>query len=183
MSGNRDSSQRRRTLVVDGPLQRAFVVDVSFVPTMAMGITTMIVAGLCQRVNNEAAAADVELASLVPLFAAFALFVLASGGAVVLQALKISNRIAGPQVNMRRVVDQVLAGDHSQRVHLREGDFMMSAADDINRLIEHFAAKSTPQQAAPEPEAPASTEQSAGQDVDAVAAARSAASQVAEAPS
>ncbi|MEZ5963605.1 MAG: hypothetical protein R3F56_07140 [Planctomycetota bacterium] len=160
MSGNREGSQRRRTLVVNGPLQRAFVVDVSFVPTVAMGITTMIVAALCQRVNNEAAAADVELASLVPLFTAFALFVFASGGAVVLQALKISNRIAGPQVNMRRVVDRVLAGEHDQRVHLREGDFMMSAAEDINRLIAHFTADS----------ATAAVSQTTGADVDDVAA-------------
>lgn len=141
MSGKRESSQRRRTLIVDGPLQRAFIVDVAFVPTLAMGIATLVVAGLCQRVNNEAAAAEVELASLVPLFTAFALFVFASGAAVVLQALKISNRIAGPQVNMRHVVDRVLAGERDLRVRLREGDFMQSAADDINRLIEHLTAE------------------------------------------
>jgi len=138
MTGKREGSQRRRTLVVDAPLQRAFVVDVAFVPGLAMGVATLIVAALCQKVSDEAAAADVDLASLVPLFLAFALFVLASGGAVVLQALKISNRIAGPQLNMRRIVDRVLAGDHTQRVQLRNGDFMQSAAADINRLIEHF---------------------------------------------
>lgn len=143
MSGNQ-GSQRRRILIVDGPLQRAFIIDVAFVPTLAMGITTMIVAALCQKVNNEAATADVELASLAPLFAAFAVFVFASAGAVVYQALKISNRVAGPQVNMRRVVDRVIAGEHDQRVRLREGDFMQSTAADINRLIEHFTAKPPP---------------------------------------
>lgn len=137
MSGN-DVTRRRRTLIVDGPLQRAFVVDVAMVPTLAMGVTTVIVAAFCHRLRIEAEHAEVELESLAPLFVSFACFVLASGFAIVYQAVRISNRVAGPQVNMKRVVDRVLAGDKEARVRLRENDFMLSAADDINRLLDHF---------------------------------------------
>jgi hypothetical protein len=141
MSGKTDLAKRRRTLIVDAPLQRAFVVDVALIPTLAMGVTTIIVAAFCHRLRLEAEQSEAELGSLVPLFVSFACFVIASGFAVVYQAVRISNRVAGPQVNMRRVVDSVIAGDHSARVRLRDGDFMVSAGDDINRLIKHFTAK------------------------------------------
>ena len=136
MSGKTDVTKRRRTLIVDAPLQRAFVVDVAMIPTLAMVVTTIIVSAFCHRLRIEAEQSEAELGSLVPLFVSFACFVVASGFAVVYQAVRISNKVAGPQVNMRRVIDHVIAGEHNQRVRLREGDFMVSAADDINRLIE-----------------------------------------------
>lgn len=148
MSGKTDVTQRRRILIVDGPLQKSFVVDVAMIPTLAMGVTTIIVAAFCHRLRIEAEQSDVELESLVPLFVSFAGFVLACGFAIVYQAVRISNRVVGPQLNIRRVIDRVIAGEHDMRVHLREGDFMFAAATDINRLLEHFA-HAPPPSAAP----------------------------------
>lgn len=141
MSGKTDLNQRRRTLIVNAPLQRIFVADVAMLPTAAMGITTIIVAAFCYRLRLEAEQSDAELGSLTPLFVSFVCFVAASAFAVIYQAIRISNRVIGPQINMRHVVDRVVAGEHAARVRLRQGDFMESAADDINRLIEHFTAK------------------------------------------
>ena len=107
MSGKTDLTQRRRTLIVNAPLQRIFVADVAMIPTAAMGVTTIIVAAFCYRLRLEAEQSDAELGSLAPLFVSFVCFVVASAFAVIYQAIRISNRVIGPQVNMRHVVDRV----------------------------------------------------------------------------
>ncbi len=147
MSGKTDLTKRRRTLIVDAPLQRAFVVDVAMIPAMALGVTTVIVAAFCHRLRLEAEQTDAELSSLVPLLVSFVAFTIASAFAIVYQAVRISNRVIGPQVNMRHVINRVIAGEHDARVRLRKGDFMMPAADDINRLVEHFTRKTVDQPA------------------------------------
>lgn len=147
MSSTQGTRSQRRTLIVDSKMQKAFVVDVALVPALAMAVTTLIVALFCQRLGEEADSFDVGLTSLVPLFISVVCFVMASGFAIVFQAIKMSNRVAGPQINIKRVINSVISGDHDVRVRLRRGDFMMSAADDINRLIDHFTGGTTPNQA------------------------------------
>ncbi len=145
MSGKTDLTKRRRTLIVDAPLQRAFVVDVAMIPALALGVTTVIVAAFCHRLRLEAEQTDAELSSLVPLLVSFVAFTVASAFAIVYQAVRISNRVVGPQVNMRHVINRVIAGEHGARVRLRKGDFMLPAADDINRLVEHFTHQTVEQ--------------------------------------
>lgn len=147
MTSTNGARTQRRILIVDSKLQKAFVVDVALVPALAMGITTLIVALFCQRLSEEADTFDIGLTSLVPLFISVVCFVMASGFAIVFQAIKMSNRVAGPQINIKRTINQVIAGDQGARVRLRKGDFMMVAADDINRLIDHFTGATTPNQA------------------------------------
>lgn len=147
MSSTNGTRSQRRTLIVDSKMQKAFVVDVALVPATAMAVTTLIVALFCQRLGEEADTFDIGLTSLVPLFISVVCFVMASGFAIVFQAIKMSNRVAGPQINIKRVINQVIAGDPNVRVRLRKGDFMISAADDINRLIDHFTGATTPNQA------------------------------------
>ena len=62
----------------------------------------------------------------------------------VLDALKLSNRFAGPIVRVRRALAQIADGQTPKAIEFRNGDFWKSLANDLNRAFaKKFAAEST----------------------------------------
>ncbi|MBN1353106.1 MAG: hypothetical protein JW994_00355 [Candidatus Omnitrophica bacterium] len=55
-----------------------------------------------------------------------------------------SHKIAGPIYRMIKFLDGMVAGDYSQRIHLRKGDELQDVADAINRLAEKLNAEKKP---------------------------------------
>ncbi len=49
-----------------------------------------------------------------------------------------SHRIAGPLYHIETVVAEVLAGNDTERVHLRPRDFVHDLANEVNALIEDY---------------------------------------------
>jgi nitrogen fixation/metabolism regulation signal transduction histidine kinase len=72
----------------------------------------------------------------VPLFLAVLGFVIVSAIVVVQQALRFSNRIAGPSYRLIKSMQQVCSGDVSFRVKLRKGDLLGEVADAFNELLD-----------------------------------------------
>jgi methyl-accepting chemotaxis protein len=75
-------------------------------------------------------------------------FALVSGALVIGFALitvalcvRSTQRLLGPQVPLRRLVQALRAGDASARVHLREGDAFGDLAVDLNGLAEDLQEK------------------------------------------
>lgn len=136
------NGNRRRVLVVDRELQRTFVTQVVTVPMVAILATVVVVGVFCWKLQAEAEASGQPLVSLVPLFAAVLTFFLASSFAMFHYAAAVSNRVAGPQVNVRRTVERYLAGDRNARVKLRQRDYLHGVADDVNRLLDELATTS-----------------------------------------
>jgi len=130
------SERRRRTLIVNEPLQKRIIVAVSSIPTLGLAVSTLIVAVFCRRLLHEAMEQDIELPSLVPLFLAVLGFTLASGAVVVFQALRFSHRIAGPAYRLIQSMERVRTGDISFRVNLRRGDHLTEVAAEMNNLLD-----------------------------------------------
>ncbi|MEZ5964386.1 MAG: hypothetical protein R3F56_11115 [Planctomycetota bacterium] len=130
------NERRRRTLIVNEPLQKRIIVAVSLIPTIGLALATLIVAVFCRRLLGEALEQDVELPSLVPLFVSILGFTLAAGAVVVFQALRFSHRIAGPAYRLIRSMERVRSGDISFRVNLRRGDHLTEVAAEMNNLID-----------------------------------------------
>ena len=55
--------------------------------------------------------------------------------AILVAALAISNRFAGPIERMERELDLVLQGDRTRRIRLRKKDDLKGVADRINRIL------------------------------------------------
>lgn len=56
-----------------------------------------------------------------------------------LDTLKLSNRFAGPIYRLRQALSRLAAGEPSQPLTFRAGDFWSEVADDFNRLAEQQA--------------------------------------------
>lgn len=130
------NERRRRTLIVNEPLQKRIIVAVSLIPTVGLAVSTMIVAIFCRRLLGEAMEQDVELPSLVPLFVAVLGFTLASAAVVVFQAMRFSHRIAGPAYRLIKSMERIRCGDVSFRVNLRRGDHLTEVASEMNNLLD-----------------------------------------------
>ena len=53
----------------------------------------------------------------------------------VMDALKLSNRFAGPIVRVRRVLAAIADGQPPKNIEFRQGDFWKSLASDLNRAF------------------------------------------------
>lgn len=130
--------EQRRTLVVNHPLQRRIVKDIGLLPLTVLVVGTLVLGVLLRDLEREAHEHALALRSATPLLCGLVGFVLTCSFVMLTQALRISNRVAGPQVRVRQVVDDVLAGNTAMRVHIRGNDYLHETAADINRLILHI---------------------------------------------
>lgn len=63
-------------------------------------------------------------------------FLLASALVVVVQALRVASRVAGPEHRLRVAMQRIRAGDIGFRVALRRGDLLGSLATECNALLD-----------------------------------------------
>ena len=63
-------------------------------------------------------------------------FVLASVTAVLVQTVRIGNRVAGPEYRLIQVLRRIRQGDLTVRAHLRAGDLLRPLASECNDLLE-----------------------------------------------
>lgn len=57
---------------------------------------------------------------------------------VLVDVIKISNRIVGPLVRLRRSLAQLAAGEDVQPLHFRDGDFMQEIANEFNAVVKRI---------------------------------------------
>jgi nitrogen fixation/metabolism regulation signal transduction histidine kinase len=135
-----DMRNRRKTLVINKPVQKRIVMGITVVPIVTLIAATLAVAVLTGRVLDEARSAEETLPTLGPLFVSLFLFIVAAGAVVVLQALRYSHKIAGPMYRLIKSLERMRTGDVSFRVKLRQGDELGELADEVNRVIEWVQA-------------------------------------------
>ncbi|MEM7202734.1 MAG: hypothetical protein AAF628_20875 [Planctomycetota bacterium] len=134
-------SNRRKTLIVNKELQRKIVLSVTLFPTLALTVSSLIVAVFCRKLLGEANRVEADLPSLVPLFVSVLGFVLASAAIVVHQAIRFSHRIAGPSYRFIKSMEQVGGGDTDFRIKLRKDDLLTEVADAFNDMLDGLDAQ------------------------------------------
>ena len=130
-----DRKNRRKTMVVNKPLQGDLILKISLFPTLALAATTILLAVFCQKLTDEALLADIELPSLVPLLITVMGFVLVSVMFLLYNALKISHRIAGPIYRLCKCIQRIRGGDINFEITLRDGDHLEEVRDELNQLL------------------------------------------------
>ena len=127
---------RRRQIIVNKRYQNRIVFAISWPPALCLALTSVAVGVFCWNLSVEALETDVELPSLVPLFMTTIGFLVLAAGFQFFSALKFSHSLAGPTVNIARILKNIRSGDLSARVQLRQGDFVQDVADEINGLLD-----------------------------------------------
>lgn len=131
---------RRRTFIVDRGLQlQLLAVSLGqilfFGAVLSSGLflplVVQLLSGPVDAIATERAAA--YFLKLHSTFWAAAFLALA---AVMLHALQVSHRLAGPLYRLRLAIDAVAEGRDIRTIHLRRGDYLHAEIEHVNRLIE-----------------------------------------------
>ena len=129
---------RRRTLIVNKPVQGRLIFAMSILPAIGMTVLMLMVAYFCHQLSLEVMVADIELESVMPLYLSVAAFVMVSGIFLFYNAVKFSNRIAGPSHRLCQSMKRIRCGDVSFRVQLRHGDHLQELSEELNLLLDHL---------------------------------------------
>ena len=132
--------ERRKTIVVNAPVQRRITLAITLVPAIALAMTSLVAAIFCQRLVHEAQRFDVELANVLPLLCTLLVFVAVSGAVILLQAVRVSHRIAGPAYRITMSLRRIREGDLDFTVRLRKGDHLTEVADELNSVLAKLRA-------------------------------------------
>jgi methyl-accepting chemotaxis protein len=136
---------------MDDPAQNRILLGFCVAPIASLAAFMVAVLFFADRLTGEAIALDVELVNLRPALIVIGVFVVLSAALTFFQALKHSQRIAGPVKRIRMSLAQIRAGDRLLRIRLRQGDYLTEVAEDINALLETLQAEATPSTGAPQP--------------------------------
>ena len=127
---------RRKTLLILPQSQKRIIARASLVPAAALILLGAAVAFHCIRVVTEAANNDIDLPGLRLLLPSILGFVFAMAGLLFYQAIHFSNHIGGPAYRIMRTMAQLRCGEKQRPIKLREGDYLVEVADELNRLME-----------------------------------------------
>jgi signal transduction histidine kinase len=59
--------------------------------------------------------------------------------------VRLSHRIAGPMVQIKRVLEQAAKGEYKSRIQLRSHDYLHEISDELNLLLEKLESQQTKQ--------------------------------------
>jgi hypothetical protein len=108
---------------------------------VAVGLAGAVLVGLvalvwyCRSLLLEAAAGRAPAAGGAGFWCCVGGFLLATSAAILLQAWRVAEQVAGPEYRLRRALQRARAGDVDLRVTLRRGDPLAGLAHDCNELL------------------------------------------------
>jgi hypothetical protein len=130
------SHNRRRTLVVNKPMQARLILGTALLPAIALAAIAVTTAVYCSRLINESVPIDGDQGSMMPLFYLVLAFELMAAVFLMYSSLKMSHRVAGPAYRICRSLERLRSGDLAFSVSLRKGDHLVEIRDELNRVLD-----------------------------------------------
>ena len=137
MGATRTKHQHRKTHFVDAEVQRALATRLLTHWTLFVLVSLSLVFLLEWLTEPYRSPLDV-LQQCYTSFVPMAISFLALVPVLVYDALKFSNRFAGPAYRIRDVIRGLAAGESREPVRFRTHDFWQVVASDLNRVIERM---------------------------------------------
>ena len=127
------SMLRRRQLFVDRDVQGALIARVVFY--WALCLVAGIQVTVCQIIVTHPPQSLFELVSRLSSQYGLVLVVsLLLLPLVLADFVRVTNRVAGPMVRLRRAMKDLARGESTQPIRIRENDFWSDFVDDFNKL-------------------------------------------------
>jgi hypothetical protein len=130
------SQERRKTLVINKPLQGKMILGMALTPSLALAAIAVLTAVWCTRTMENAALEEAELPNLTPIFYVVVAFELVAAVYLMVNSLKISHRVAGPAYRICKSLERIRSGDLAFTVNLRKGDHLTEVRDQLNLLLD-----------------------------------------------
>ncbi len=140
MSPSSSSSRVRRNLLPESAACGRIVRIALAVPLLLLVAAVVALTLYCRVLLSEAAEGRTVAVGDLPLLLFAGGFLVASGAVVVVQSLRVANRVVGPEFRLRQALQQIRKGDIAFRVHLRRGDLLTGLAAECNELLDWLNA-------------------------------------------
>lgn len=132
---------RTRGFQLDPALGNGRLVRAVFAfPLVAMAASVAVLTVYFRGLLLDAAAGGPVAVEGLPLTLLAGGFLMASAGVVLLHSLRLSTRVAGPELRLIRAMRRIREGDVSFRVNLRRGDLLTGLARECNDLLDWLNA-------------------------------------------
>lgn len=129
----RRGERRSRVQVGDRGGPRA--IGVMF-PLVVLAAAVVMLTLFCHHLLVAAADGEAVEVGTLPLYVAACCFLLAAGAVVVLQSIRVAQRVAGPEYRLIQSLRRIRAGDVSFRIHLRRSELLHELAAECNALLD-----------------------------------------------
>ena len=138
-------SNQRRIIVVDPKLQFRFLI-LPLIVTITTAACLLALFVVQAQALKSFAAGDPSLVSEIGRVQIMAAVVVTAVllfhvGMIVWLGLHASHKVAGPLFKLKKTMADVTAGNHSARIHLREGDRLGDLADSFNEMMDALEAR------------------------------------------
>lgn len=151
---NQENSDRRRDYTVNRPVQ------VIYTTTWLASITLLLVLAMlsynCFQLNDRLKDLDVNVFGVngFILLGVLASFLVVISLGLCVYAIVMTHRMLGSSFRIKTVLQEIRKGNWSERANLRDGDYFLDVAHELNSFIEEQSAK---QSATPDTSAPTDT--------------------------
>jgi len=128
---------KRKRLFVDRSVQGAFMLRTAFYWLACMASLSMVdvaVSMLIDPLRLFYPDADGLWFRLAPAVVTTLLLL----PVIVYDSVKLTHRIVGPILRLRRGMRELAAGQPAEKIRFREGDFWQEFADEFNALVDRF---------------------------------------------
>jgi HAMP domain-containing protein len=131
----------KRKPVIRGSVEAGARTSVGVLAALALAsVGLAAVALFAHSVLSSALGGVPPTSGVVLLDVATVVFLVAVLAVVVVQSMRASQRVAGPEYRLVQSLRRIRAGDLSFRVHLRRGDLLGGLAEECNALLDYLNA-------------------------------------------
>lgn len=135
--------QRRSSEFIDPEVQGALAKRIAVHWLLYVGVATLLVIGLKWMTNPLTPLWDHVLDAWWT-YGALLIVMLCLVPVFVYDAVKLSNRFAGPMLRLRRSLRTLAEGARPEELRLRDDDFWQEAAADLNRAVDRLMPAERP---------------------------------------
>ncbi len=131
------SEQNRKINLVDHEIQGALAKRMAFHWLCFLSVALFVSAGL-QWLSNPFTSIGDLLSGLWANQAPILLTMLCLIPVFIYDSIKLSNKLVGPMVRIRRAIRSLADGESAKPISLRKGDFWQDVAKDLNTAIDNY---------------------------------------------
>lgn len=151
---NQEKSDRRRDYTVNRPVQAIYVT--TWLASIALLLVLAMLSYNCFQLNDRLQGMDVSVFGIngFALLSVLAAFLVIISLGLCVYAIVMTHRMLGSSYRIKTVLQEIRKGNWSEKANLREGDYFLDVAHELNSFIDEQVAKKAEGNNAPKPKEP-----------------------------
>ena len=121
---------RRRRIIINKAVQSRIIFAIIWPPALCLVLSAILLVIYWTRPGRP----EGDLPGIVSIL--LVCFMLFSAGLLLFNGLTFSHRVVGPMLRIAKTLTSVREGDLTVRANLRQGDFLVEVASDLNDFLD-----------------------------------------------